>query len=233
VFGGAWVLARLMASAGVLAVAWRRSQPGRLVWFTGGLVQIAGDGAEPRVIRWAEAETVVMTFGWDFDLEDPVTGPVSCALLGGAGVRIHIAEECGRRLLKDLATAAVRNPRGTAGSAADPGLRVRARRPLRQHPGQPRRRHQHPARGPRVHRLDAGPEHCPARRQRTGRQGVLFDNDHRSIREIDLSAIPNGCFMPHLIHHAATRNRMMLLGDAWPETSTTSGPSDGTGADSH
>ena len=230
---GGWVLTRLMASAGVLAVAWRRYRPGRLLWFTGGLVQIAGDNGEPRVIRWAEAETVVMGFGWDSDLDDPVTGPDTFALLGSAGVRIDIAKEYGRRLPRDLATAAVRILAARlvpplihafeSGPGAEVGYTLVSRNGVANTmPWDPK--------------FTAWTQvRCIVPRASNGLVGrvVLFDDDHRSLCEIDLSAVPNGCFMPHLIRHAATQNRVMLLGDAWPETSTATGPTGGNGADSH
>jgi hypothetical protein len=78
VFGSLFPLGCLVLGLGIA----RAPVTGRLFWHSGGLAELAGDEPEPRIVRWADVETVTTVY---YEGEETPIRLTGCILGGGAG----------------------------------------------------------------------------------------------------------------------------------------------------
>lgn len=79
VFGGLFLLGGLILGLGI---AWG-PVTGRLFWYSGGLAEFADDEPEPRVLRWADVETVTTVY---YESDESPTRLSGCVLRDSTGI---------------------------------------------------------------------------------------------------------------------------------------------------
>jgi hypothetical protein len=211
VFGGLFLLGCLLAGLGTA----RSPVTERLFWYDGGTVQLNGDEPEPRVLRWADVETVI--YGYESGGRSPAMLS-RCILRGGPGtepVDILCSLATGypskvmHRLLAE--TASVLAPRLVPPlieiyESGEPVIvgRVRIDR-AGITVGWPADRR---ITWSEVDSIAA----YPLDRLtgiRTLYEIIIIDRSASTVR-IFLGGVPNGMLLPHLLAYAAARNGILL-----------------------
>ena len=196
--------------AGAALLGWRLMRMGvrtraadRLLRYPGGLVQLIHDEPGPRVIRWAEVDSVTPYFS--SDTESNITGLYGIVLRGSTGSVIKVFAGYGQPAVRELAADA---DRALAArfvpeliGAYDRGEPVVAGRWRIDRAGLTRVRDSGratviPWAGIRAITISDSAIEPP------GGIRIGLDSNWR-FPEIGLSAVPNGIFIPRLIEHAA------------------------------
>jgi hypothetical protein len=219
--------ARLILGAGAVCAAllgwWlmrlgaRPRAEDRLFLYPGGLIQLVHDEPEPRVLRWAEVDSATICF--DSVSDESLTGLDTCTLRGGAGTEITVrgAVRRFRSITGDLAAEADRvlSPRllpslVQAYESGEPVILGQVRvEPAGVTIGDARKPAV-PTPWTDVSAITIGYD----ARSGTGVPARSITLDHRagwrSRLYLELSEIPNGILLPHLIEYVARQQGIPL-----------------------
>jgi hypothetical protein len=221
----------LLTSAGIVAV-WLLGRHARslVIWhriyrYPGGIVQMVSGEPEPRVLRWAEVDTVSLAF------YDPDDGPIilTWCRLEGSGATIDAGGASGLRypqaVIRDVARDAERRlaPRiaGSLISSYDVGEPIIAGTWRIDQAGVTSNQHK-PGKARLIPWGDVHSIRVSNRRHRRGDVDppnaiTLVPRGKLSLPlSLPLSGVPNGMFLPHLFAHVAERGGVPLEKGSWP-----------------
>jgi hypothetical protein len=187
----------------------------RFFRYPGGFIQVSPDEPEPRVLRWAQVDSVTLVFN---DADNYVRGLSWCTLHNSAGTAIEVGGRYSRGVVRDIASEAERilGPKIVQSliSAYESGEPVIMGNWRIDQTGVTDRRHN--PRSPHVPWSDV--------REIT----VASENYHGKVDpaslititaaaveprfqpRLSLSGIRNGIFLPHLLEHVAQRHNVLL-----------------------
>ncbi len=221
VFGGLFLLGCLLVGAGLA----RSPVDRRLFWYSGGLAELIHDEPEPRVVRWADVEMVTVFY---YESDETAARLTGCILRASTGTKLTDLGRYRKGVLRSLVTEADRilAPRlvplliqayeagepVTAGDARidRAGITV------------------DPPSGTCIpwtdihsvtitHLTSYTDTAAPVREIRIYQRPGNVKRPRNIISTVtDLSGVPNGIFLPHLVAHAAARNGVSV--DTFPRS---------------
>jgi hypothetical protein len=191
----------------------------RLYWFSGGLAEFSPDAPEPRLLPWADVTAVTVTYRYDDEAATVLTG---CTLQAGSGTGLAGLGRYRTGMLRGLITEAGRvlGPRlvpplieayesGAAAAVGD--VRVGQAGITTGAPG-----------GQPIPWADIGEitiSHAPSRDMLAPAEAVRIRAAPRHaggrgkvVAVLNLSGVPNGIFLPHLVAHAAAGHGVPVSG---------------------
>ena len=214
VFGGLFLLGCLVLGLGIA----RAPVTGRLFWYTGGLAELTGDDPEPRIVRWADVETVTTVYyeGEETPLRltgcilSDGTGPEPVDLRGPAKIRgyrspvlraltVEAARILAPRLVPPMIAAYESGEPVSIGDARIDRSGITVKPPSGEHIAWTEIRFIITRHVTSIADC-AAPVHEIEIRKQPG----------NISRVISLDGVPNGMFLPHLLAHAAARNGIPL-----------------------
>jgi hypothetical protein len=193
--------AAVLAGGLLTRVSLRPRAVHRLFWYAGGLAQQDQDEPEPRVIRWAEVDSVTSVF-------DHESGLVGCRLRAGTGTEIGAGLGYGHAVVAALAAETGNELAGrfvpALVGAYEAGEVVIAGQWRIGRDGLSR------VRGNGREVLTSWRDIRGIKYRREGELTIAADGRRR--RTIGLSGVPNGMFVARLIEYAAGQNGIPVTG---------------------
>jgi hypothetical protein len=216
VFGGLFLLGCLTLGLGI---AWA-PVTSRLFWYSGGLAQFTGDEPEPRVLRWADVETVTTVY---YESDESPLRLIRCILRGSDATEpVELRRTPGNggygsRILRALTAEAARilaprlvPPLIEAYESGEPvtigdtridrgGITITVDPPSRERVAWTEVR-------------SIVTRHVTAYADSTApvKEIQICKHSGKAGPVISLDGVPNGMFLPHLLAHAAARNGISL-----------------------